>query len=47
MTGHYESDLHFKLSNLAYKIVGTGCGSSGSNGEYNGAMEVLPEIIVE
>jgi hypothetical protein len=44
--GHYMSEADFRLKAIEYVISGTGCGSSGSNGEYVGAV-VLSEIIVE
>jgi hypothetical protein len=38
--GHYESLIQFRLEKLKYTITGTGCGSSGINGEYEGSIPI-------
>lgn len=38
--GRYESLLQFRLEKLKYTIKGTGCGSNGSNGEYEGSIPI-------
>jgi hypothetical protein len=48
IVGHYESLLLFRLEGMEYTIKtikGTGCGSSGTNGEYNGSIPLDGEII--
>jgi hypothetical protein len=45
-TGHYESLLKFRLEKLEYTITGTGCGSSGTNGEYVGSVPVEHVIVL-
>ncbi|HEV3048379.1 MAG TPA: hypothetical protein VGY13_13585 [Solirubrobacteraceae bacterium] len=40
-----EGELTFRLSGIRYTVTGTGCGTSGSNGEYRGAI-VLPHVII-
>jgi hypothetical protein len=43
--GSYESLLIFRLEKLEY-TVGAGCGSSGTNGEYDGSIS-LDGVIVK
>jgi hypothetical protein len=44
-SGLYASELFFRLSHITYKIIGTGCGSSGTNGEYHGTVELGGVIV--
>ncbi len=47
-SGHFESLLIFRLEKLSYTITeaeGAGCGSSGTNGEYDGSMPIKGVIV--
>jgi hypothetical protein len=46
VSGDYESHLLFRLEKMEYTVTGLGCGSSGTNGEYNGSI-FLDGVIVE
>jgi hypothetical protein len=45
-TGHYESLLKFRLDKLEYTISPSGCGSGGTNGEYDGSIPVEHVIVL-
>jgi lysophospholipase L1-like esterase len=34
----YESELSFHLTQMPYEVTGTGCATTGSNGEYHGSI---------
>jgi lysophospholipase L1-like esterase len=38
--GSYESELSFDVTHIPYEVTGTGCTTSGSNGEYKGSIPV-------
>ncbi len=43
--GLYDSELFFDLGGMHYEIVGTGCGSSGTSGEYHGSIQLEGVIV--
>jgi hypothetical protein len=44
-SGAFASELFFRLSKMTYKIIGTGCGTSAANGEYQGTLEMGGVIV--
>jgi hypothetical protein len=44
-TGSFASELFFHATNVTYKIIGTGCGSGGTNGDYTGTVDVGGVIV--